>query len=85
MRTKEGLEISQRIERLEALLRARSETAWADRLNAAVAGGATGTEILFRVGAELHEFVRSGVAKTQGCEREAKDLRGKIGWHLKRI
>ena len=54
-------------------------------MNAAVAGGATGTEILFRVGAELHEFVRSGVAKTQGCEREAKDLRGKIGWHLKRI
>jgi len=67
------------------LLRERSETAWADRLNAAVAGGATGTEILFRIGAELREMVRSGVAKTQGCEREAKDLRSKIDRHLKRI
>ncbi|HKW77883.1 MAG TPA: hypothetical protein VJQ09_02220 [Candidatus Limnocylindria bacterium] len=39
-----GLEISRRIDALQTLLRERSEGAWADRLDAAVAGGATGTE-----------------------------------------
>jgi hypothetical protein len=81
----DGLETSRRIEQLEAFFRERSQPAWADRLRDAVAGGATGTESLFRVGSVLRELVRSGAAKEQGCERDVKDLAKEIEGTLKRI
>ena len=81
---KEGLEISQRLEALEALLRERGEVAWADRLDVAVAGGATGTESLFRAGAVLRDLAKSDDAKRLGCRDEARSLRGLIDRQLRR-
>ena len=78
-----GLEISRRIDALQTLLRERSEGAWADRLDTAIAGGSTGTESLFRAGAALRDLLSSGVAKRLGVEGEAKDLAGLIDRHLK--
>jgi hypothetical protein len=81
---KEGLEISQRLEALEALLRGRGEVAWADRLDAAVVGGATGTETLFRAGAVLRDLANSEDSKRVGCRDEARSLRGLIDRQLRR-
>ena len=81
----DGLDISRRVDNLEDLFRERAQPAWADRIRDAVAGGATGTESLFRVGSVLRELVRSGAAKEQGCERDVKDLAREIDRTLKRI
>jgi hypothetical protein len=81
---KEGLEISHRLEALEAVLRERGEVAWADRLDVAVAGGATGTESLFRAGAVLRDLVKSDDSKRLGCRDEARSLRGLIDRQLRR-
>ena len=82
---KEALEISQRLEALEAVLRERGEVAWADRLAVAVAGGATGTESLFRAGAVLRDLVKSDDSKRLACRDEARSLRGLIDRQLRRL
>jgi hypothetical protein len=74
-----GLEISKRIDALISLLRERGETAWADRLDAAVAGGATGTESLVRAGAALQELKRSGTPARLGCIDDVLTLDRLIG------
>jgi hypothetical protein len=81
---KEGLEISQRLEALETFLRERGEAAWADHLDVAVAGGATGTESLFRAGAVLRDLVKSEDSKRLNCRDEARSLRGLIDRQLRR-
>ena len=83
MSRERGLEISERLDALEGLLRERSETEWADRLNAAIAGGSTGTEILVRAGVVLRELTKSGVAKRIGCAREAHELERLLGRQLR--
>ena len=83
MSQERGLEISQRLEALESLLRARGEIEWARRLDAAVAGGATGTEILVRAGAVVRELRRSRDAKRLGIERDLKELAGLIDRQLR--
>jgi hypothetical protein len=74
-----GLEISKRIDALISHLRERGETAWADRLDVAVAGGATGTESLVRAGATLRELKKSGVPKRLGCDGDVSTLDRMIG------
>lgn len=81
----EGKQIAERIDALEALLRGRGHADWAERLDVAVAGGATGTESLFRVVGALNELLRSRVPRDLGCEGEVKGLRGAIERHLRRI
>jgi len=81
---KDGLEISHRLESLGALLRERGEAAWADRLDVAVAGGATGTESLFRASAALRELEKSDDSKRLACRDEARSLRGLIDRQLRR-
>lgn len=78
-----GLQISRRLDALESVLRRRGEVDWAGRLDAAVAGGATGTEILHRVGVVLRELRKSGDAKRLAVEQEVKDLAGLIDRQLR--
>ena len=77
-------DIAQRLERLEQVLRECGQPGWADRLSDGVAGGATGTESLFRVGAVLADLRRSGVARAIGCEPEVKSLAASIDRTVKR-
>ncbi len=81
---KEGVEIAHRLEALEALLRERGAVAWADRLDGAVAGGATGTESLFRAGAVLRDLLKSDDSTRLGCRDEVRSLRGLIDRQLRR-
>ena len=83
MSQERGLEISRRLEALESSLRRRGETGWADRLDAAVAGGATGTEILVRAGAVVRELQKGGDARRLGIDRDLKELAGLIDRQLK--
>ena len=79
MSQQRGLEISQRVEALEQVLRQSSEGEWADRLNVAVAGGATGTETLVRVAVVLRDLAKSEAAKRIGCAKEARELERLVG------
>ena len=83
MSQQRGLEISQRVEALELRLRERSESDWAERLNTAVAGGATGTEILVRIAVVLRDLARSDAAKRIGCANEARELERLVGRQLR--
>jgi signal transduction histidine kinase len=78
-----GLDISQRLDALETRLREHDEAGWADRLNAAIAGGSTGTESLVRAGVVLRELASSETAKRVGCLDEARELGRIVGRQLR--
>ena len=80
----DGVELQRRIDALQEFLREREQSLWADRVRDAVAGGATGTEILFRVSTTLDALARSRISRDLGCGVEARSLRGAIEGHLRR-
>ncbi len=66
-------------------LTSRGHAAEAERLNVAIAGGATGTEILFRLRAELSSMCRRSSGLERDLRRRARKLTRAIDRQLKSI
>jgi hypothetical protein len=70
---------------LVAALTSRAHAAEAERLDTAIAGGSTGTEILFRLRAELSSMARRSSGLEPDLRKRARKLTRSIDRQLKSL
>jgi hypothetical protein len=77
------LDVSTEAEALMATLRERGAAASAEKLDHAIIGGATGTEILVRLHEALGDLLSAGELPDRETRRRARDLRRVITMRLR--